>query len=273
MTLTTTPPKNNTPRSIDIDDDKPKRKTTVVGIAVLALLIAAAGAWHFVIREVAPVEVDSVEAAAARSEAAAEAGAQDAETLTVDDISGVWNVDTSIGQFNDSCLTDVCASTFAGFRIDEVLSGIGDKTVVGRTPGVEGQIVVDGTTVTGGEFIVDMTGLITDSSARTGAIRNQAIETGGFPTATFELTSELDFGDIPGGGEQVTVTASGNLTVHGVTQAVEMPLTAELQNGVIVVFGQLELALADYGIDTPSAPVVVSVDDFAVLELQLFLTR
>lgn len=273
MTLTTTPPKNNTPLSGDSGAGKLKRKAAIVGFAFLALLIAAAGAWYFLIREVAPVEVDSVEAAAARSEAAAEAGAQDTGTFATDDISGIWNVDTSIGQFNDGCLTDVCASTFAGFRIDEMLSGIGDKTVVGRTPGVDGQIVLDGTTVTGGEFIVDMAGLITDSAARTGAIRSQAIETGAFPTASFQLTSSLDFGEIPGGGEQVTVTAAGNLTVHGVTQAVEMPLTAELQNGVIVVFGQLELALADYGIDTPSAPIVVSVDDFAVLELQLFLTR
>lgn len=270
MTLTNTKPNTiDTPEDIETDEPKSKR-AVVFAAAALALLVAAAGFWYFLIREVAPAEVDSLEAATARDEATAEAGAADA---VVTDISGTWSVDTSIGEFNDGCLTEVCSSTFAGFRIDEVLSGIGDKTVVGRTPGVEGQIVVDGTVVAGGQFVVDMTGLITDSGARTGAIRNQAIETAAFPTAIFELTSPLDFGQIPDGGEQVTVTAAGNLTVHGVTQAVEMPLTAELQNGVIVVFGQLELALADYDIATPSAPVVVSVDDTAVLELQLFLTR
>lgn len=269
MTLTNTPPKSDNNTADTHEVVTPKRTGAKLAAVALALIVAAAGAWYFLIREVAPAEVDSVEAAAARSEAAAEAGADS----VIDDISGTWNVDTSIGQFNDSCLTEVCSSTFAGFRIDEVLSGIGDKTVVGRTPGVEGQIVVDGTIVTGGQFVVDMTGLITDSGARTGALRSQAIETSAFPTATFELTSPLDFGAIPDGGEQVTVDAAGNLTVHGVTQAVEIPLTAELQNGVIVVFGQLELALADYDIDTPSAPVVVSVEDTAVLELQLFLTR
>lgn len=272
MTLTTTPPNTNTPSPTNESEPGASKRTPVlIGAAVLAALVVAAGAWYFLIREVAPVGVDSAEAAAARSEAAAGAGA---DTSADDgDIGGEWEIDTAIGQFNDACLTDVCSSTFAGFRIDEVLSGIGDKTVVGRTPGVEGQIVIDGTVVTEGEFIVDMTGLITDSAARTNAIRGQAIETGDFPTASFELTGPLDFGEIPGGAQQVTVTAAGNLTVHGVTQAVEMPLTAELQNGVIVVFGQLELALADYGIDTPSAPIVVSVDDTAILELQLFLTR
>lgn len=269
MTLTTTKPNTtNTPDESEVD--RPKRSAVLVA-AALALLVAAAGAWYFLIREVAPAEVDSVEAAAARIEATAEAGAANAPVA--DGISGTWNVDTSIGEFNEGCLTNVCSSTFAGFRIDEVLSGIGDKTVVGRTPGVGGQIVVDGTVVAGGQFVVDMAGLITDSAARTGAMRSQSIETEAFPTATFELTAPFDFGQIPGGGEQVTVTAAGNLTVHGVTQAVEMPLTAELQNGVIVVFGQLELALADYGIDAPSAPVVVSVSDIAILELQLFLTR
>lgn len=268
MTLTTTKP--NTPETPEQHEVVESRRTIVFVVGALTLLVAAAGIWYFLIREVAPAEVDSIEAAAARSEAAAEAGVAD---TPVTDISGTWNVNTSIGDFNEGCLTEVCSSTFAGFRIDEVLSGIGDKTVVGRTPGVEGQILVDGTVVTAGQFVVDMTGLITDSGARTGAIRNQAIETAAFPTAIFELTAPLDFGRIPGGGEQVTVAAAGNLTVHGVTRAVEIPLTAELQNGVIVVFGQLELALAEYDIDTPSAPVVVSVDDTAVLELQLFLTR
>ncbi len=268
MTLTTTKP-NTTDSTDQVESIESKRPVALV-VAALALLVAAAGLWYFLIREVAPAEVDSLEAATARSEAAAEAGVVD--TL-VTDITGTWNVNTSIGEFNEGCLTEVCSSTFAGFRIDEVLSGIGDKTVVGRTPGVQGQLDVEGSLVTGGQFVVDMTGLITDSGARTGAIRNQAIETAAFPTAIFELTAPLDFGRIPDAGEQVTVLASGNLTVHGVTQAVEMPLTAELQNGVIVVFGQLELALADYDIDTPSAPVVVSVDDVAVLELQLFLTR
>lgn len=271
MTLTTTPPNNiNTPDSNDHTELVPTQKGLVIGVVLLALVIAAAGAWYFLVREVAPAEVDSIEAAAARNEATAGAAS---DAPTTDGIGGIWNVDTSIGQFNDGCLTEVCSATFAGFRIDEVLSGIGDKTVVGRTPSVEGQIAIDGTTVTGGRFVVDMTGLITDSGARTNAIRSQAIETDAFPTATFELTGPLDFAQIPESGQQVTVTAAGDLTVHGVTQSVEMPLTAELQNGVIVVFGQLELALADYGIDAPSAPVVVSVDDSAVLELQLFLTR
>ena len=261
------------PRSAEVPTPGRKRGKLValfvVGLAV-ALVLAAVAAWYLLIREVAPAEVNSLEAAAARSEATSDAApATDVNA----GISGTWNVDTSIGQFNDACLTGACSSTFAGFRIDEVLSGIGDKTVVGRTPGVSGQITIDGTLVTGGEFTVDMTGLITDSGARTAALQSQAIETSSFPTATFRLTAPIDLGRAPEPGEQVSVVATGDLTVHGVTRSVQLPLFAEHQNGVMVVFGQAELALADFGISAPSAPIVVSVEDTAILELQFFLTR
>ncbi len=102
MTLTTTKPNNtNTPDSSnEIEPGKPKRTTLLVA-AGLAALVAVAGVWYFLIREVAPAEVDSLEAATARSEAAAAAGAADAPV--VDDITGTWNVDTTIGSFNDGC--------------------------------------------------------------------------------------------------------------------------------------------------------------------------
>ena len=66
----------------------------------------------------------------------------------------------------------------------------------------------------------------------------------------------------------------GNLSLHGVTNEVVIPLTAEVQAGVIIVFGNLEgILLADYGIPKPTAVVVVSVEDNATLELQLFFSR
>lgn len=250
---------------------KPKRTGRAVTILAGVAVLASIAIWYFLIREVAPAAVDSGEAAAARSQAVADAGA--ADTSAGEGISGLWNVDTSIGEFADSCLTDVCSATFAGFRIDEVLSSIGAKTVVGRTPGVAGQVVIEEAAVIGAEFVIDMTGLITDSGARTGALRSQAIETSSFPEATFVLTSAIDLGQVPAQGDQVSVVAVGDLTVHGVTRTVEFPLAVSHQSGVIVVFGQLELALADFGVSAPSAAVVVSVEDTAIMELQLFLTR
>lgn len=257
------------------DADRPdrsssKRPLLIVGI-LAGLALAAVAAWSVFLGGNAPEAVDGEAAAVARSAAIAES-AGDAPVSAAAGIDGVWSVDTSIGAFTEACLTEVCSSTFAGFRIDEELVGVGGVTVVGRTPGVQGQIAIEGTTVTAGEFVVDMTGLVTDSNARNAAIRSQAIETDAFPTSTFVLTEVLDFGSVDA-GQTVTVDATGNLTVHGVTQNVTIPLTASLESGVIVVTGQIELALADYGISAPSAPIVASVEDTTVLELQVFLTQ
>ena len=40
-----------------------------------------------------------------------------------------------------------------------------------------------------------------------------------------------------------------------------------------VVVGSLEITFADYGVTVPQAPVVVSVDDFGIVEMQLLFTR
>jgi polyisoprenoid-binding protein YceI len=253
-----------------------------------------------------PVEVDSVEAAEARQEAIAEAtggangGVQSDEADEADEAeedessaaldtgqpdsnasvgsttNGLWMVDTSIGTFGADCLTDVCGSSFVGFRIDEELANFGAKTVVGRTPGVSGSMELVGTQVIGAEFVVDMTGLITDNDSRTGALRgpNGGIETDAFPEARFELTQSIELGSVPAEGASIDVWATGNLSLHGVTNEVVIPLTAEVQAGVIIVFGNLEgILLADYGIPKPTAVVVVSVEDNATLELQLFFSR
>jgi len=186
---------------------------------------------------------------------------------------GVWSVDSSIGTFDQACLTDVCGSNFAGFRIDEELANFGAKTVVGRTPNVTGSMELSGTQVIGAEFTVDMTTLITDNDSRTSALSgpNGGLETATFPLAQFELTTPIELGEVPAEGVAIQVNATGNLTVHGVTNEVTIPLTAELQAGVIAVFGNLEgILLSDYDIPKPTAIVVVSVEDNATLELQLF---
>ena len=225
----------------------------------------------------APDAYDPDEASASdEGETELATGQPDANASVGSGTDGVWTIDTSIGTFDASCLTDVCGASFAGFRINEELANFGAKTVVGRTPGVSGSMEIVDTQVIGAEFLVDMTGLITDNENRTRALSraNGGIETEKFPEARFELTQPIELGAIPAEGASINVEAVGNLTVHGVTNEVTIPLTAELQAGVIIVFGNLEgMLLADYGIPKPSAAVVVSVEDNATMELQLFFRR
>lgn len=130
---------------------------------------------------------------------------------------------------------------------------MGATTAVGRTPAVSGGIELDGITLSEATFTADLTELVSDESRRDDAIQ-RALETATFPEATFTLTEPVD------------------LTVHGVTRPVEVPLQVSLTGGAAVVTGSFDVAFADYGVNVPTAPVVLSVEDSGVVGLQLFLS-
>jgi polyisoprenoid-binding protein YceI len=182
-------------------------------------------------------------------------------------VEGTWSVDTSVGSFADY------TSAWAGFRVNEVLGqGIGETTAIGRTPGVGGTLTIDGTRLTAAEIEVDLTQIVSDRPRRDDAIQD-ALGTSEFPSATFVLTGPVDLGGVPADGETLAVEATGELTIHGVTQSVVFPLEARLVRDTIVVVGSTAVTFSDFGIEMPSAPIVVSVVDDGILELQLFFTR
>lgn len=62
------------------------------------------------------------------------------------------------------------------------------------------------------------------------------------------------------------------LTLHGVTKDVSIPLKAQHSGSVIQIAGPLQITFADYGITPPNSFAVLSVADTGTLELQLFFT-
>jgi hypothetical protein len=54
---------------------------------------------------------------------------------------------------------------------------------------------------------------------------------------------------------------------------VTIPLQAQLVDSTIVVVGSLDIDFADYGVEVPTARIVVSAEDHGPLELQLFFTK
>ncbi len=194
--------------------------------------------------------------------------AQPGSAPSAQGVDGNWAVDTSVGEFNFENST----GTFVGFRVHEQLSGIGSTTAVGRTPAVSGTITIDGTKLTAANITADMTALTTNNSRRDRPAR-EALGTSQFPTATFVLTSPVDLGDAATTGAKTAVTATGDLTVHGVTKSVQIPLEAQLTGDTIVVVGSLDVAFSDFGVSAPTAPIVLSVDDHGQMELQLFFHR
>lgn len=73
-------------------------------------------------------------------------------------------------------------------------------------------------------------------------------------------------------GEEITTDASGNLTVHGETRPVTIPIEARWSGDVIDVAGSLEVALADFGMTPPERPFV-SVSETGTMEFQLAFER
>ena len=237
-------------------------KFVLAGVVVVALGAGAFLWWFF--RDDAPAEVD-LEAAV---ESVEESGDGSTASRATDGVEGTWTVDGDSGTFD---FEDTATGTFVGFRVEEELSSVGSATAVGRTPEVTGSITIEGTTLTEATFEADMTAITTNESRRDDRVQS-ALETSEFPTATFTLTEPVDLGAAAADGGPVSVAAVGELTVHGITQAVEIPLEAQLVDGSIVVVGSMEIVFADYDVEVPSAPVVLSAEDHGILEVQLLFT-
>jgi polyisoprenoid-binding protein YceI len=222
------------------------RKRTKVFLAMSAVVVlgAVGGIWWF-LRDDAPPRV-SLEAAAQ---------SVTGQTVTREGIAGDWTVDAESGTFDFESAT----GTFAGFRIEEKLTGIGSTTAVGRTGEVAGKITIEGTKLTAASFEVDTASITTNDRRRDDNVQS-ALSVSRFPKATFALTNP------------VAVAATGTLTIKGVTKNVTIPIEAQLVNGTVVVVGSTDIVFSDYGVEVPRSAIVVSVEDHGIMEFQLLLT-
>ncbi len=186
-------------------------------------------------------------------------------------LDGTWTVDSSIGSFNYAA--EDFSGSWAGYRVQEQLVGIGESTAVGRTPDMTGTMTLAGTQVTRANLSVGLTTLVSDQPQRDVQLARQGIETDRFPTATFTLVQPVELGHIPADGEEISATAIGNLTLHGVTRGVRVPLKAKLTGDVIGIAGSITFGWKDFDMEKPSSPLVVSLGDTLTLELQAFLRK
>jgi polyisoprenoid-binding protein YceI len=244
----------------------PRSRLLAIALAVVLIGGAAGGAygiWYLFLKPGGPPAV-ALSSANPGSTAAATATVSGASPASGE---GTWTVDTSIGSFADF------TSSFVGYRVQEQLATIGANIAVGRTPDVSGTLTVQGTSVTAVQISANLASLVSDDDRRDGQLRRQAIETDTYPTATFTLTTPIDLGKTPAQGAAIHVDATGDLTLHGVTRPVTIPLDARLSGGVVEVTGSLPIVFADYGIQKPTSFIVLSVADEGTMELQLFFTQ
>jgi polyisoprenoid-binding protein YceI len=172
------------------------------------------------------------------------------------DPAGAWTLDPD--------------ASFVGYRVREQLATLpAPSDAVGRTDAVTGTLAIDGLQITAVDVTADLTQLTSDEARRDDRIRSSGLETDAFPEATFALTEPIAFDTEPADGETVEVTATGHLTLHGVTRPVAIPIQARRTGDTIEVVGSVEIAFADYDIVAPSFGGFVTVEDHGTIELQL----
>ncbi len=213
---------------------------------------------------------EEAEDAAAETTAEPEAPADDAPADEATDDAPAPAADAGlVGRWE--VLAD--GSSFAGYRVEEELARIGATTAVGRSTVLTGSLVFDGAAITEVVIEVDLTALTSDDSRRDGALRRQALETNTYPSTTFTLTEPIPIDAAPAEGETLSVTATGDLTLHGITREVQIPMEGQLVGDRVAVVGSLEIVFADYDMDTPSAFIVLAIDDHGIMEFQLVFER
>jgi polyisoprenoid-binding protein YceI len=249
-----------------------KRNLLIASLGGLVVLLGAV--WFFFIRSDAPPPASLEEAVAAVTDgttttttAAPEDAATDttatpetsAAPTTEEGLDGSWVVDRNL--------------SFAGYRIGEELANIGTVTAVGRTSQIDAELQFAGAAVTELVVTVDMTSLQSDRSRRDDALRTRGLETGAFPTASFVLTETVDLDAAPEEGETFTADVVGELTLHGVTNTISMPVEGSLVEGTVVVVGSVDVTLTDYGMEAPTGFSVLSINEVGTLEVQLAFGR
>ncbi|WP_250284606.1 YceI family protein [Frankia sp. CiP1_Cm_nod2] len=229
-------------------------KGLVIGVVALAALVAGGPFVYINFIEGDPPAKLSLDSAPAPGGTATGPAAGATAAYTTAD--GTWTV---------------AAGSQAGYRVKEVLFGQ-DTTAVGRTSSVTGKLVVSGTSVPSADFSVDVATITSDQSPRDSQFRGRIMETSRFPTAGFRLTQPIDLGSVPAEGERKTYQATGELTVHGVTRTVTVPLDTQLTGGQIRVSGQIPVTFSDYGVEPPNAGGI-RVENNGIIEVLLDFAR
>jgi len=170
----------------------------------------------------------------------------------------------------------VGTGSVAGYRVREQLAALpAPSDAVGRTSSITGSFTLaqsaDGYTVTAATFTVDVSTLTSDRSMRDRRIHQMGLESDRYPTATFKLTSPIVLPAAATTGQAVHVSAIGDLTIHGTTKSVTIPLDAQLNGSQIQVVGSLMFPFSEFNMVPPSIGGFVSVQDNATMEFSLLL--
>jgi polyisoprenoid-binding protein YceI len=105
---------------------------------------------------------------------------------------------------------------------------------------------------------------------RDGQFDGRIMQVAQFPTARFTLTSPIALGAHTKAGTTIAASATGQLTLHGVTRRITFPVMARYTSVAIEINGSIPVTFSDYKISDPSF-VGINVDPDGQLEFLLTL--
>ncbi|MGZ4801952.1 MAG: YceI family protein [Acidimicrobiia bacterium] len=209
------------------------KKTWLIGIPVLLVVLFVGGPFvyiHFIEGDPpAKLKLQPVESTKSN-------GATSSTAVAPATIEGAWKVKSG---------------SAAQYRVPEILFGQ-STTAVGKTSAVTGDMTISGTTVENATFTADLTKVSSDQANRDRQFQGRIMDTATFPTATFKLTAPIELGSVPANGKQVTVEATGDLTLRGKTKSVTFDIVAQRDGDTIETNGTIPITFDDYGIPAVS---------------------
>ena len=172
----------------------------------------------------------------------------------------------------------VTSGSQAGYRVRETLAFVGAPSdAVGRTSSVHGTVTINGSgtsySVSAASLTVDVNTLTSDRSMRDQRIHSMGLQSDRYPTAAFTLGSPITLPADAANGQVFTASATGQLTIHGVTKTVTIPIQARLTGAQIQLAGSITFPFSEFGMTPPSIGGFVSVQDNATMEFAVNLGR
>jgi len=168
----------------------------------------------------------------------------------------------------------VAPGSVVGYRVREQLGFLpAPDDAVGRTGAITGgfNIQVSGSSysVTGVSLSADLTQLQSDDGRRDRRMASIGLQTAQFPTAAFSAQGPIAVPATSVSGATAPVSASGQLTIHGVTKTMTIPLQVRRDGGQVDIAGSLRFAFSDFGMTAPNVGGFVTVQSDPTLELRL----
>ncbi len=245
---------------------------TAATAAIAVFAVAACGGATTEAPPAAAPEVPAVEAPAddAAATMPAEAPAADAAGATApaaDANTTAAGSDTGAGPAAGGPIRLVVApdGNEARYTVTEQLARLSfPSDAVGTTRAITGQIVLgaDGKIVSSeSKFVVDLTGLTSDSNRRDGFVQRETLSTATFPTAEFVPSDAPGLpSPLPTSGE-VTFQLVGDMTIHGTARPTTWDVTATVNGQEITGSATTRFTFGDFGLTIPQVMSVLSIED------------